>query len=593
LKDFFVAVIDKQKNLLDKNKRLYDLVGYTKLILFALFSVSVYFIITRRGGIAFIAAAALLLILQIGAWRYHAILNARMERSRTIMEINQRHIDRVTGKWTEFSDTGQEFIDPEHPYGSDLDIVGKESLFQFLNTTHTWHGRRAFADDLLNAEYPKQKLLQRQEAVKELAQDHELANELEYRFSKIGSDSASDMLLLALQDAHPFMENRSLRVLLAYGPLFTIFIVGLAAALQWKQLYLPSLILLAVQGFAWILGLPATHKYIQSVNRLPFKLNAYKEVLEFIDAAEFKADELNGIKSDLTTSDISAAKAIKELAKIANKVSVRGTPIVYFIFNIFLLWDYECAFMFEDWKKKYAPYCEKWFLSLGELESLMCFATMQKVSSHFCFPSIAETRGVEAAELGHPLIPNSFRITNEIRLNDSIAIISGSNMSGKTTYLRTAGINIVLARAGGPVCAGKMVCSNLHIFSSMRIADDLNEGISTFYGELKRIKGILDAAQSDRSTLFLIDEIFRGTNSVDRLSGARTVITKLNELGAIGMVTTHDLELCELQQEIPRIQNYSFSEYYEDGRICFDYKIQHGKSKTTNARYLMELVGII
>lgn len=591
--DLFETAIDKQKNLLNKSKRIYGLVGYSKLILFVLFSVSIYFVIARQGGAAFITAAAALLIIQIGAWVYHALLNARLERSKGIMEINQRHIDRIAGKWTEFSDMGQEFIDPEHPYSGDLDIVGKESLFQFLNTAHTWHGRRAFADDLLHAEYPKQKILQRQEAVRELAKDNEFTDELEYRFSKIGSNSASDMLLRALQDARPFMKNRALRFVLAYGPLLTVLIAGLAAALQWKGLYLPSLIIFAVQGFAWVLGLPATHRYIQSVNGLPFKLNAYKEVLELVSAAEFKADELRGIQSVLTTSDISAVKAIKELAKIANKVSVRGTPIVYFILNIFLLWDYECAFMLHDWKKKYAPHCEKWFLALGELESLMCFATMKKVSSHSCFPDISDTRGVEAIELGHPLIPDSIRVTNGIKLADSIVIISGSNMSGKTTYLRTAGINIVLARAGGPVCAEKMVCSDLHIFSSMRIADALNEGISTFYAELKRIKEILDAAQSDPSTLFLIDEIFRGTNSVDRMSGARAVITRLDKLGAIGMITTHDLELCELQHEIPRIQNYSFSEYYEDGRICFDYKMQPGRSKTTNAKYLMELVGIL
>ena len=166
-------------------------------------------------------------------------------------------------------------------------------------------------------------------------------------------------------------------------------------------------------------------------------------------------------------------------------------------------------------------------------------------------------------------------------------------MSGKTTYLRTVGINIVLARAGGPVCAKEMVFSDLHIITSMRIADDLNEGVSTFYAELKRIKKILDAAKCNHSTMFLIDEIFRGTNSIDRLEGAKTILTKLNQLNAIGMVTTHDLELCDLQLRISRIQNYSFSEYYENKKICFNYKMQPGKAKTTNAKYLMELIGII
>jgi len=591
LKNLFEAAICKQKSMLNKNKQLYNLVGYIKLIFFVIFAVSIYFMITRRDSIVFVAAAALLIV-QIAAWVYHAILNERIERSKGIIEINLRQLDRLTGKWTEFSDTGEEFIDFEHSYGCDLDIVGKESLFQFLNTTHTWHGRRAFADDLLHAEYSKQKIIQRQKAVKELALDNEFTDDLEYRFSKIGSDPAAEVLLQALQDGRLFIKNRFLRALLTYSPLFTIMLVGMAVIFDWKQLYLPSLLFLALQTLIWILGVPATYKYIRRVNHLPFKLNAYKGVLELVNAAEFTACELHEIQSDLTTSDISAAQAIKELAKIADKVSVRSTPIVYFILNMLFLWDYRCVFMLDDWKKKYSPYCEKWFLALGELESLLCFATMKKVCSHTCFPRIADTRGVEATELGHPLIPDSVRVTNQIRLSDNIVIISGSNMSGKTTYLRTAGINIVLARAGGPVCAREMACSNLHIVTSMRITDDLNGGVSTFYAEIKRIKGILDAAKCDRNTLFLIDEIFRGTNSVDRLSGARTVITKLNDLGAIGIVTTHDLDLCELQQKIPRIQNYSFSEYYENERICFDYKIKQGKSITTNARYLMEMVGI-
>lgn len=593
MKDIFEASICKQKSMLDKNKQLYNLVGYIKLILFTIFTVSIYFMITRRDSIVFVAAAAALLIVQIAAWVYHAILNARIERSKSIIEINLRHLDRLTGKWAEFSDTGEEFIDSEHSYGCDLDIVGKESLFQFLNTTHTWHGRRAFADDLLNAEYSKLKIIQRQEAVKELAQDDEFADELEYRFSKIGSDPAAEVLLQELQDDRLFIKNRFQRALLTYGPLFTTLLVGLAMILHWKQLYLPSAIFLALQTLVWILGVPATYKYIRRVNHLPFKLNAYKGVLELVNVAEFTAHELHEIQSNLTTSDISAARAIKELAKIADKVSVRSAPIVYYILNAFLLWDFRCVLMLDDWKKKYALHCKKWFLALGELESLLCFATMEKVCSHTCFPDISDDRGVEATELGHPLIPDSVRVTNQIRLSDNIVIISGSNMSGKTTYLRTAGINIVLARAGGPVCAREMTCSNLHIVTSMRITDDLNEGVSTFYAELKRVKGILDASKGDRNTLFLIDEIFRGTNSVDRLSGARTIITKLNDLGAIGIVTTHDLDLCELEQEIPRIHNYSFSEYYENERIYFDYKIKHGKSKTTNARYLMEMVGII
>lgn len=593
LKDLFESIIKKEEKILEKSNWLFNFVGYIKLLLFITFAANVYFLIARWDNFTLKIAAAILFIIQITAWIYHKRIRNRTLHSTGIIEINRRHLARLVGKWTEFVDIGEEFIDPEHAFSYDLDIVGKKSLFQFINTTHTWHGRHGFAADLLHGAYSKDQINQRQEAVAELAKDNVFASELEYRFSKIGNDPAANTLVQELKDDRLFIKNRFLRFLLTYSPLIVILFVGLSVIFKWKQLNITIALLLVAQILIWVIGMPATNRYIQSVGTFPLKLSTYAEVLELVNTTKFTSNELQRIQSNLTASNISATQAIKELAKIEDKISIRNSPVVYFILNAIFLWDFYSAFMFEDWKVKYAPHCEKWFISLGELESLLCFATMIKVCDQTCFPYISDIRGVEAKELGHPMIPNDIRIANQLGLNNNIVIISGSNMSGKTTYLRTVGINIVLARAGGPVCAKEMVLSDLNIITSMRIADDLNEGVSTFYAELKRIKKILDAAKLNHSMIFLIDEIFRGTNSVDRLEGAKTILAKLNQLNAIGMVTTHDLELCDLEQKIPRIQNYSFSEYYQNKKICFDYKMQTGKAKTTNAKYLMELIGII
>jgi DNA mismatch repair ATPase MutS len=200
---------------------------------------------------------------------------------------------------------------------------------------------------------------------------------------------------------------------------------------------------------------------------------------------------------------------------------------------------------------------------------------------------------MEAQELGHPLIPNDMRVNNDTACKNNIFIISGSNMSGKTTFLRTVGINLVLAHAGSFVCAKQMSFYVTQIMTSMRIVDDLNEGISTFYAEIKRIKGIIELAGKELGMFFLIDEIFRGTNSVDRLNGAKTVLSKLDKIGALGIITTHDLDLCEMVNSYSRIKNFSFSEDYRNNQIYFDYKLKVGKSTTTNAKYLMEMVGIM
>jgi len=195
--------------------------------------------------------------------------------------------------------------------------------------------------------------------------------------------------------------------------------------------------------------------------------------------------------------------------------------------------------------------------------------------------------------LGHPLLNNQNRVCNDLELNNSILIISGSNMSGKTTFMRTVGINMILANTGGYVCAERMTFSMMKVMTSMRIADVLTEGISTFHAELKRIKEIIDAAQVNENFLFLIDEIFRGTNSVDRLKGSEGVLQKLYTLGVCGIITTHDLEVCKLESTYQRIQNYCFYERYTNGEIFFDYKMKKGVSKTTNAQYLLKKVGII
>lgn len=593
MKAIFDSTIQKYKTILERNQKKYNATGYIKLALFILFAVNIYFMITRWDTVVFKISATALLIIQLFAWIYQARLDTIIKHAAGIMSINQRHVDRITGKWTTFPDTGKAYFDLDHPYCSDLDIVGEKSLFQFINTTHTWHGRETFAHDLLHPQFSKEVIKGRQEAVKELSEAHGLTDELEYQFSQIGTDPAAAALVDELETMPPFLKNKVLKTLLVYGSLVIFLFILSVVAFKLQPLYLTAIILFVLQTFIWVIGVPATHKYLKAVNRLPLKLERYSEAIKQIDAATFTAKNLQKIKSDLATSDLSAAKAMKALSKITSKASIRRNAIISFILNTLLLWDYRCAFNLQDWVSSYGPHCRKWFSSLGEMESLLSFSTFHRVCSHTCFPDLSDQRGIQAEEMGHPLITGENRVTNPLQMQDDITIISGSNMSGKTTYLRTVGINIVLARAGSPVCAKKMICSDLHIITSMRIADDLSEGISTFYAELKRIKGVLDAAKNDSSTLFLIDEIFRGTNSVDRLTGAKTVIARLSQMGAIGMITTHDLELCDLEYEIHIIKNASFSEHYKQNEICFDYQIRDGKSKTTNAKYLMELVGIL
>lgn len=585
----FLAIIKKHEANLKRDNVVFNILGYAKLFLVLLMGALIYFIFSKDYPLEIVVSCEAAFILLVILWIYHNRLHDNINYSKGIISICKRQVDRITGKWTAFEDTGAEFIDPEHAHSSDLDIVGHKSLFQFLNSTHTWHGRQVFANDLLRPTHGLRELEERQEAIAELSKDIDFASKIQYHLSQIGVDPSAVQLVGELKDKKPFIKNKAVKILLTYAPVLTLVFIAGIIVFQQKSLYLTGAIVALIQAIIWIAGMPGTHKYLGAMAHLPYKLSAYSAVIEILTSKDYSSEKLKQIKEQLHV----ASQAIKDLGKIADKISVKHNGIIYFVVNVLLLWDYECSFLLEEWKSKYSHLAEQWFTAVGEFESLLCFSHLPNACDNTCLPVITEKGNIiESREIGHPLLPNEIRVNNDLHFNNNIFIISGSNMSGKTTFLRTVGINLVLARTGGFVCAQQMTCSPLDIMTSMRIADDLNEGVSTFYAELKRIKGIIDCAHKRPNMIFLIDEIFRGTNSVDRLTGAKTVIAKLDALSVTGMISTHDLELCELANIHVNIKNHSFSEHYKDNSIYFDYKMKPGKSRTTNAKYLMEMVGI-
>lgn len=577
----FQDMIKRREQTLKTDTRRSNILGYAKVFLvLLLLGGLIYLAAIRRfpplASVLFAAALVALMIL----WVIHERVHAAVISGKSEVAVYKQYIDRINGNWTAFKDKGAECIDPEHDYAADLDIVGPKSLFQFLNTTGTWHGRRALIDDLLRPAYNRDEILSRQKAVAELSAELNRIVQARCALSRVVKDASADALAEELRDRTPFTKSKIPRVLITVGPAVTIAFNALANLFRWEALIPYGLLLAAAQLLVWLLGMKKVKDYMGAM--LNLKLGAYAEAVKFINNQRFNAPKLIDIQARLRSSE----RAVKALGGIGIAVSLRGNPIIYFLVNVLLLWDYQCAFSFSDWREKYAPSVEDMFLAVGEFESLLAFAQLPHICKPVCLPGISGAGKVfEARAMGHPLIANEVRVNNDFTLNNSVYLVSGSNMSGKTTFLRTVGVNLILARAGGFVCAETMTCSLQTPVTSMRIADSM--GISTFYAELKRVKMILDAAGGD--VLFLIDEIFKGTNSTDRLTGAKTVIKKLLGLGAAGLVSTHDLELCELAG----IQNVHFSERYENNEILFDYKLKQGKSTTTNARRLMEMVGIV
>jgi DNA mismatch repair ATPase MutS len=313
-----------------------------------------------------------------------------------------------------------------------------------------------------------------------------------------------------------------------------------------------------------------------------------------IEKKTFSSEYLIKLRAKLINKEgITASSQIKKLVKLVNLISDRAN-MYYLPINILLLWDYQCLINLQRFKKESGPFLKTWLEVIGEMEALNSLSIISYENNDWATPKFQSGSPIFKAEnLGHPLLGSS-RIYNDINIakSQNVLLITGSNMSGKSTLLRTTGINLVLAYAGAPVCGTSFTCSIMDIYTCMRTSDNLEKNISSFYAELLRIKTLVSATESKSPIFFLLDEIFKGTNSIDRHTGATVLVTKLSNENALGFVSTHDLELGDIENTNKKVKNYHLKEYYKDDKLYFDYKLRSGVSTTRNALYLMKMAGL-
>ncbi|MEG0671407.1 DNA mismatch repair protein MutS [Clostridium sp.] len=593
IEDKFVKRIEKHKVEIENNKKKCDKIGYFRLVFMIGGIYFTYKVLKGESQGWYIYMAMLFYVTFIGLVIYHNKIKEKCKFSEDMIEINNRYLDRISGKWTEFKDIGEEFIDKGHRYSLDLDIVGKESLFQLINITNTWNGRVRLANDLLSPNYDEGEIKLRQEAVDELFNNIDLCENMEYAGSgKKGKVNNPEKLLNYATDNSELIKSKVVKNFIYIMPMVTIPVSLVIIIFKLSSLSWLISVFLILQLVIWVISVLKVNSILESINYFKVTLEEYANILKLIERQEFNSNKLKNIKDRLFNGKQSSINAIKELTKISERINIRNNGIFYIALNTLFLWDYQCIFSIEGWKQKYGDKIESWLSDIGEIEGLMSLSVIKHINEVTCYPKVSsKDLKIVSKSLGHPLISSGVRVCNDVSMEDNIFIITGSNMSGKTTFLRTMGVNLVLAYMGGPICGEELECAQLEIFTSMRITDDLKNGISTFYGELIRIKDIIEGSKNNKNMIFLIDEIFRGTNSKDRITGAEAVVRNLSNAGAMGALTTHDLELCNIKDN-DRIKNYHFTEYYKDNKILFDYKIRDGKSNTTNARYLMKIVGI-
>ena len=525
-----------------------------------------------------------------------------------LISIQEEYQARIAHHFEKLPDSGEDFRDTNHDFSDDLDLFGQRSLFHLTTVAQTWFGRRTLAEYYTAANTENrsvEEILRRQQAVTELSQNIKVLQEFQAA-GRLSRQSAEDprQLLDYVQKKDKEKPLVSLPyILISLTMTAALTVTSALAAFSIISYVFPALIVLA-QLIMVALNYQKFKPVFASVEDFYSELAAYAELFADLEKTDVSCKVLADIKNVLLTSNpdkaASASARVKKLHRICLFIQARSQPILYFLLNTFLLYDNYCIYFLEKWKSESGSQLESYMRALGKWEALASLTTLTFIYPECVFPTFREDDGTpssqayfEAKRMGHPLISVDRQVRNDFSLPVGIALITGSNMSGKTTLLRTVGINAVLAYSGAICCSDSTSLGLMQIGSSMRITDNLGEGLSTFYAELLRIEKIIKRARTNVPLLFLIDEIFRGTNSRDRTDGAKIVLKNLSRNWIIGLMSTHDYELCSFDfGSGVDISNYHFSESYDEEGIHFDYHLTPGVSVSANARYLMRMIGI-
>ncbi|MCX2474741.1 DNA mismatch repair protein MutS [Pedobacter sp. MC2016-05] len=523
--------------------------------------------------------------------RKQARLDREIDYQKQLLWVYQNEWNQLNGKPNGYED-GSVFESESHPYSSDLDIFGRASLFSLVNRCYTKTGKDLLAGRLATKS-TKAEILARQEAIKEVQGKIEetfdfRANLHGHNIEKIEQIKTQLAGDLGLQLA--FVRKKLLRIYVAVAPYITfglvlssIFIGGLSGNILGLfvfihlgiNIFLNSKINLVFYSFGGGSGL----------------LNSYAEAIKWAENQPWKSSYI----LQLFTSKTPVSKEIKTLSKVIQKFDARLNLIVGGFLNGLFLWDLQCCISLDKWYQSSSKDVISALNHLGDFEEIISLATLAYNQPDWVFPSIDEGFQLSGNEIGHPLIAVERRVNNDFYLEakPTVDIVTGSNMAGKSTFLRTLGINMVLAYAGGPVCARSLQLSVFSINSYMRIKDSLNESTSTFKAELDRLKMILKNIEQDKNTFVLIDEMLRGTNSKDKYLGSKVFVEKLIAEKTPGLFATHDLQLADLKEDHPTtLRNFHFDIQIINGEMEFDYKLKQGPCSTFNAAILLKQIGL-
>lgn len=581
-----------QKKIGEQTAR-FNQIFYSRIALF-LIAVTLFIVFFKTQPSFAYSFAGLTVVLFLFLLNKELKLKRKVNFLSNLIKVNETEIRLLKKEFSGINE-GNEFMDKQHHYLSDLDVFGRKSLFQLLNRTSTYTGRTKLARWLCEPFLNQETIQTRQEAVKELSTKPDWSHEfiaLGYENKEKSTDK--ERINEWLNEKNIF-SNRFLQICCVVLPILSLtsiifYFIGTINETPFTLLFFIQLGIIGIYT-------KRINKIHDNLSRKFDSIEKYRQLISKIESEKFESSLLKSLKSTFENCGSSASANIKELKSLTDKLDARMNIVVAILLNGILLWDINVMCGIENWRKKNKETFMTWVDAIGEFDAFISLGMYAHNNSAYAYPEIVtEHFIIEAENIGHPLIHEEVLVKNNYSISYSpkVDLLTGANMAGKSTFLRTVGVNLVIAMIGAPVCASRYKFSPIHLFTSLRTNDSLQENESFFYAELKRLHLLTAQLESGKKVFFLLDEILKGTNSKDQHAGSEALIKKIIKLNGVGIIATHDVELSKLSTVYKeQVRNLCFEITIKDNKLNFDYKLGEGVCSTMNASFLMKTLGIV
>jgi DNA mismatch repair ATPase MutS len=590
--EFYKERIKQFESQLKRLSRIITIISFSRLGAFLLivFSIALFTISNKILACSLFASSVMGMLTLV---KYHLKLEEKKKLTEILLEINNNELKYLDFDFLKFPD-GSAYDDVHHPFVTDLNIFGSGSLYQYINRTTTPFGQMKFSELLAGFHTEVDNIRSRQDMCKEMASKPEWRQAFQAAGKKTEMHGNEiEELSVWLQEPFLILNRNKMKLLLILLPALTIgsLVFGFISGI-----YLLAKLVFSIQIIFLLSWQRKLNKVHEKLSRKHLIFQQYSELLEIIEKEVFLSVVLKKHREVLAVERNSAAKQVKELADVLNAFDRRLNIMVSGILNAVYLADLWNLLRLEKWKEQNFENIQKWFNTIGEFEAFASLGNYAFNNPGYAYSELSKnTFEFHAVQLGHPLIDSKKRVCNDFMVGSGVfTIITGANMAGKSTFLRSVGLNMILGMTGAPVCATSFKFSPLQVMTSISVKDSLVDNESYFYAELKRLKMIIDALNRGEKIFIILDEILKGTNSEDKLKGSKALLKQFIHYATSGIVATHDLSLSELENQFPgNIINHSFEVELDGDRLYYDYKLHKGRCKNLNASFLMKKMGII